>query len=75
MAWVTIENQRLVYQKLNQKALRADTYKSLKEATEERARELAPRGDGMYQDGLFYDTFPRVEFSRIAESSTIYKWK
>ena len=25
--------------------------------------------------GLFYDTFPRVEFSRIAESSTIYKWK
>ena len=50
MAWVTIENQRLAYQKLNQKALRADTYKSLKEATEERARELAPRGDGMYQD-------------------------
>ena len=53
MAWVTIENQRLEYQKQNQKALRADTYKSVKEATEERLREmedLAPREDAIYRD-------------------------
>ena len=29
MAWLTIENQRLEYQRRNQKALRADTYKSV----------------------------------------------
>ena len=53
MAWVTIENQRLEYQKQNQKALRADTYKSVREATEERLRameDLAPREDGIYRD-------------------------
>ena len=53
MAWVTIENQRLEYQKQNQKALRADTYKSVKDATEERLRDmenLAPREDGIYRD-------------------------
>ena len=53
MAWVTIENQRLEYQRQNQKALRADTYKSVMEATEERRRameDLAPREDGIYPD-------------------------
>ena len=53
MGWVTIENQRLEYQKQNQKALRADTYKSVMEATEDRRRamaDLAPREDGIYPD-------------------------
>ena len=50
MAWVVVESQRLNYQRQNQKALRADTYKNVKEATEERRRELAPREDGMFQD-------------------------
>ena len=53
MGWLTIENQRLEYQKKNQKALRADTYKSVREATEERLQELAqlaPREDGIYPD-------------------------
>ena len=53
MAWLTIENQRLEYQRRNQKALRADTYKSVREATAERLQmlaELAPREDGIYND-------------------------
>ena len=53
MAWLTIENLRLEYQRRNQKALRADTYKSVREATEERLQEvaaLAPREDGIYND-------------------------
>ena len=53
MGWLQIENQRLEYQRQNQKALRADTYKSVKEATEERLRQLedlAPREDGIYHD-------------------------
>ena len=50
MAWVAVEDQKLKYQRLNQKALRADTYKNVKEATEERRRELAPREDGMFPD-------------------------
>ena len=48
MAWVATEDQRLNYQLLNQKALRADSYKNVQEATEERMR--APREDGLYQD-------------------------
>ena len=35
---------------MNQKALRADSYKNVREATDERRRELAPREDGMYAD-------------------------
>ena len=50
MAWVSVENQKLNFQRLNQKALRADTYKNIKEATEERQSELAPREDGMFHD-------------------------
>ena len=50
MAWVHVENQRLNYQSQNQKALRADSYKNVKEATEERQRELAPREDGIFND-------------------------
>ena len=38
MAWVATEDQRLNYQLLNQKALRADSYKNVQEATEERMR-------------------------------------
>ena len=48
MVWVHTEDQRLNYQKQNQKALRADSYKNVQEATEERMR--APREDGLYQD-------------------------
>ena len=50
MAWVSIENQRLNYVRLNQKALRADSYKSVKQATEERIREAGPRADQLYSD-------------------------
>ena len=50
MAWLAVENQKLMYQRLNQKALRADSYKNVKEATEERRRDLAPREDGMFPD-------------------------
>ena len=41
MAWVTVESQRLNYQRQNQKALRADSYKNVKEAIEERRQDLA----------------------------------
>ena len=50
MGWVTVEDQRLTYQKMNQKALRADSYKNIQQATEERIRELAPREDRTYPD-------------------------
>ena len=45
MAWVTVENQRLTFQQLNQKTLRADSYKSVKQAVEDRRRELELRAD------------------------------
>ena len=48
MAWLVVEDQRLNYQNQNQKALRADSYINVKEATEERLR--APRSDALYQD-------------------------
>ena len=50
MSWLAVENQKLQYQRQNQKALRADSYKNVREATEERRRELAPRADGMFSD-------------------------
>jgi hypothetical protein len=50
MAWVAVENQKLMFQRMNQKALRADTYKNLQEATENLRNELAPREEGMYND-------------------------
>ena len=50
MAWVAVEDQKLLYQRLNQKALRADTYKNVKDATDERRKDLAPREDGLYGD-------------------------
>ena len=50
MGWVTVESQRLNYQRQNQKALRADSYKNVKEAIEERRNDLAPREDGMFPD-------------------------
>ena len=48
MAWLVVEDQRLNYQSQNQKALRADSYINVREATEERLR--APREDSLYQD-------------------------
>ena len=50
ISWLAVENQKLTYQRMNQKALRADSYKNVREATDERRRELAPREDGMYAD-------------------------
>ena len=50
VSWVTIENQRLLYQELNQKALRADSYRSVRQAVEERAQEIRPRADGLFND-------------------------
>ena len=48
MAWLVVEDQRLNYQNQNQKALRADSYINVREATEERMR--APRADALYND-------------------------
>ena len=50
MAWVSVENQKLNFQRLNQKALRADTYKNIQEVTLQRNKEMAPREDGMFSD-------------------------
>ena len=50
MAWVSVENQKLTFQRLNQKALRADTYKNLKEETQKLHEDLSPREDGMFSD-------------------------
>ena len=50
MAWVAVENQKLMYQRVNQKALRADTYKNVQEATKSLKADLAPRQDGMFRD-------------------------
>ena len=50
MAWVSVENQRLNYQRMNQKALRADTYKSVREATEERMNLNGARADAVFPD-------------------------
>ena len=38
IGWVNCESQRLLWQSLNQKTLRADTYKSVREAADERLR-------------------------------------
>ena len=46
MAWVTTESQRLSFQRQNQKELRCDTYKNVKEVVNARQVE----GDGLYQD-------------------------
>ena len=50
MGYISVENQRLNYQRQNQKALRADTYKNVRQAVEERIREAGARADGMYAD-------------------------
>ena len=50
MSWVTIEGQRLNYQAQNQKALRADCYRSVQEASRQRFEESRPRADQVYQD-------------------------
>ena len=47
MGWIAVENQKLMYQRLNQKALRADTYKNIKEATNALQQDLAPRSEGI----------------------------
>ena len=40
MSWLAVESQKLEYQRRNQKALRANSYKNVTEATEERQHEL-----------------------------------
>ena len=45
MGWVETEGQRLLFQTLNQKQLRAECYKTLKEATEDRIRQAGGRED------------------------------
>ena len=49
-AWFQIEDQRLNYQRLNQNALRADSYRNVREMVEDQRRALVPREDGLYQD-------------------------
>ena len=48
MAWVTIETQRLNYHAMNQKALRADLYKNVKEAVD--LRMAGDRADQLHGD-------------------------
>ena len=50
MAWITTENQRLNYQELNQKALRADTYRNVREVINARRLAIDARGDALYRD-------------------------
>ena len=65
MAWVSVENQKLMYQRMNQKALRADTYKNVQEATQILRQELSPREDGMFSD----DNQPAAVGRKILSSS------
>ena len=65
MAWVAVENQKLMFQCMNQKALRADTYKNIREATAIMQHELAPREDGMFID----DNKPAAVGRKILSSS------
>ena len=50
MAWITTENQKLNYQELNQKALRADTYKNVRRIISARQMAQVTRGDALYAD-------------------------
>ena len=50
MAWITTENQRLNYQELNQKALRADTYRNVRQVINARQLAVDTRGDDLYPD-------------------------
>ena len=63
MGWVSVENQRLNYQRQNQKALRADSYKNLKDAALERMQELEPRAEGLYRDDHNQPTVGRMILS------------
>jgi len=56
MGWVTVENQKLAYQRQHQKELRADTYKNIREVLEARQLEVAPVTDAMHED----DHHPRT---------------
>ena len=67
MAWVTDENQKLQYQRYNQQALRADSFKNVKEMTEERRQHLAPVHDRMHSD----DHQPQKMGRKILSSSYI----
>ena len=66
MGWVTTENQKLAYQRQNQKHLRADSYRNVKEVLEARQLELAPVTDAMEGD----DHHPRTG-KKILSSSFI----
>ena len=50
MQWKMVEDGRLNYQALNQKALRADTYKNVRRAVNEHRMALAPLGDALHPD-------------------------
>ena len=50
MGWVTTENQKLKYQRQNQKHLRADSYRNVKEVLDARQLELGAVTDAMYGD-------------------------
>ena len=56
IGWVTTENQKLNYQRQNQKHLRADTYRNIREVLDARQLELAPVTDAMDGD----DHNPRI---------------
>ena len=67
MGWIAVENQKLMYQRMNQKALRADTYKNIRETTDSMRNELAPRTDGMFQDDSKHTSIGR----KILSSSMV----
>ncbi|WP_416879511.1 AAA family ATPase [Litorimonas sp.] len=68
MAFVMIESQRLNFQRQNQKALRADTYRNVRELTDARRRDLAPREDGMHPDDHLQ---PQAQVGRKILSSSL----
>lgn len=48
--WMTTEDQKLNYQSLNQKALRADTYRNVRDIINARQLEITSRGDALHAD-------------------------
>ena len=67
MGWIAVENQKLMYQRMNQKALRADTYQNIHKIIDDRRLELAPRSDGMFHDDCTYPSIGR----KILSSSMV----
>ena len=49
-AWITCENQKLAWQRFNQKTLRADTFQNIQEAVTERLQQRSDPPDSLYNN-------------------------